>query len=51
METVVARNSRVTERSLAVLAVGAVLASIWLARELVAEFLAERPGPGHGQRD
>jgi predicted PurR-regulated permease PerM len=35
METVVARNSRVTERSLAVLAVGAVLGFMWLARELL----------------
>ncbi len=33
--TVVQRNSRVTERSLAVLATGAVLAFMWLARELL----------------
>ncbi|MFL5273404.1 MAG: AI-2E family transporter [Anaeromyxobacteraceae bacterium] len=35
MGTVVDRNSRVTERSLAILAIGAVLAFLWLARELV----------------
>ncbi len=33
--TVVQRNSKVTERSLAVLAAGAVLAFLWLARELL----------------
>jgi predicted PurR-regulated permease PerM len=35
MGTIVERNSRVTERSLAILALGAVLAFLWLARELV----------------
>jgi predicted PurR-regulated permease PerM len=34
-DTVVRRNSKVTERSLAVLALGAVLAFLWLARELL----------------
>jgi predicted PurR-regulated permease PerM len=35
MSTVVERNSSVTEGSLAILAMGAVLAFLWLARELV----------------
>jgi len=35
MGLVVARNSSVTERSLAVLAIGAVLAFMWLARDLL----------------
>ena len=34
-EAIVQRNSKVTERSLAVLAVGAILAFLWLARELL----------------
>jgi predicted PurR-regulated permease PerM len=35
VESVVSRSSRLTERSLAVLALGAVLAFLWLARELL----------------
>jgi predicted PurR-regulated permease PerM len=35
IEAVVQRNSKVTERSLAVLALGAILAFLWLARELL----------------